>query len=388
MTEVPEDEPFAGLGFDTRAIHVGQPPDPAFGAVVMPIYATSTYAHEAVGKHKGYEYSRSQNPTRTALEQCLASLEGARFGSCFASGMAAEDAVLRRLKPGQHLILPHDAYGGTYRLLARVLDANLSTVDLSDLAAVRAAWRPETALVWVESPTNPLLGIVDIAEIAQFAHDRGAVCVVDNTFATPWLQQPLALGADVVVHSATKYLGGHSDVVGGFVGTNDPDLAEQVAFVQRAAGAVPSPFDCFLVLRGVKTLSVRMERHCDNADAIVRLLSEHPAVTDIRYPGLVSHPGHEVATRQMGRYGAMISFSVRGGEEAALAVVAATKVFTLAESLGGVESLIEHPSRMTHASVVGSPLAVDPAMIRISVGIEDAADLVADLRQALDSLPD
>ncbi|MGH9227066.1 MAG: cystathionine gamma-synthase [Acidimicrobiales bacterium] len=387
MSEVPGDDGFAHLGFDTRAIHVGQPPDPTTGAVVTPIYATSTYAHEGVGKHKGYEYSRSQNPTRAALEQCLASLEGARYGSCFASGMAAEDAILRRLEPGQHLLLPHDAYGGTYRLLARVLHADLSTVDLSDLAAVEAAWRPETALVWVETPTNPLLGIVDIAEIASFAHERGAVCVVDNTFATPWLQQPLALGADVVVHSATKYLGGHSDVVGGFVATNDLDLAESIAFVQKAAGAVPSPFDCFLVLRGVKTLSVRMARHCANAEAIVALLTSHRAVTNIRYPGLPTHAGYDVATRQMRHYGAMIAFSVRGGEEAALAVVAATRVFTLAESLGGVESLIEHPARMTHASVVGSPLAVDPAMIRLSVGIEDADDLVADLRQALDSIP-
>ena len=387
MTEVAGDDPFAGLGFDTRAIHVGQPPDPATGAVVTPIYQTSTFAHEGVGHHKGYEYSRSQNPTRSALEQCLASLEGARFGSCFASGMAAEDAILRRLKPGQHLLLPHDAYGGTYRLLARVLHADMTTVDLSDLAAVAAAWRPETDLVWVETPTNPLLGIVDIAAIAAFAHQRGARCVVDNTFATPYLQQPLSLGADVVVHSATKYLGGHSDVVGGFVGCNDPELAESIAFVQRAAGAVPGPFDCFLVLRGVKTLSVRMDRHCANAEAVVALLTTHPAVVDIRYPGLPTHAGYDVATRQMRRYGAMISFSVQGGEDAALAVVAATKVFTLAESLGGVESLIEHPARMTHASVVGSPLAVDPGMIRISVGIEDAGDLVADLRQALDSLP-
>ena len=386
MSELPDDEPFAALGFDTRAIHVGQPPDPTTGAVVTPIYQTSTYAHEAVGKHKGYEYSRSQNPTRTALEQCLASLEGARFGSCFASGMAAEDAILRRLKPTDHLLIPHDAYGGTYRLLARVLEADMTTVDLSDLAAVEAAWRPETKLVWVETPTNPLLGIVDIAAVAQFAHERGAVCVVDNTFATPWLQQPLALGADLVVHSATKYLGGHSDVVGGFVATNDAGLAGEIAFVQKAAGAVPSPFDCFLVLRGVKTLSVRMARHCENASAVVALLATHPAVENIRYPGLPTHPGYDVATRQMRHYGAMVSFTVWGGEEAALAVVAATRVFTLAESLGGVESLIEHPARMTHASVVGSPLAVDPGLIRISVGIEDADDLVADLRQALDAL--
>jgi cystathionine gamma-synthase len=387
VTRFPGCDGFAGLGFDTRAIHVGQPPDPATGAVVTPIYQTSTFAHEEVGRHRGYEYSRSANPTRTALEACLASLEGARHGFCFASGMAAEDAILRRVvRAGGHLLIPHDAYGGTYRLLARVLEADFTPVDLSDLAAVEAAWRPQTAMVWVESPTNPLLSIVDIAAVAELAHARGAACVVDNTFATPWLQRPLALGADAVVHSATKYLGGHSDVIGGFVACDDDDLAESVGFVQRAAGAVPSPFDCFLVLRGVKTLGVRMERHCANAERIVDLLAGHAAVVDIRYPGLPSHPGHAVAARQMRAFGAMVSFSVAGGEEAALAVVAATGVFTLAESLGGVESLIEHPARMTHASVVGSPLEVDPGLIRISVGIEDADDLVADLGQALDRL--
>jgi cystathionine gamma-synthase len=384
MTEVPQDDGFADLGFDTRAIHAGQPPDPATGAVVTPIYQTSTFAQEGVGLHKGYEYSRSSNPTRAALEACLASLEGARFGLAFASGMAAEDAVLRGVKRGQHLLIPHDAYGGTYRLLARVLEAHFTAVDLSDLAAVEAAWREETAMVWVETPTNPLLSIVDIAEIGALAHARGAVCVVDNTFATPWLQQPLAVGADIVVHSATKYLGGHSDVVGGFAGCSDPELAGSIGFVQNAAGAIPGPFDCFLVLRGVKTLGLRMERHCANAEAIVDLLCSHPAVTQVRYPGLPSHPGHEVAAKQMRRFGAMVSFVVHGGEEAALALVKATNVFTLAESLGGVESLIEHPHRMTHASVVGSPLEVDPGLIRISVGIEDPADLVEDLRQALD----
>ncbi|HEX6596884.1 MAG TPA: cystathionine gamma-synthase [Acidimicrobiales bacterium] len=386
MTEVPADDGFAGLGFDTRAIHVGQPPDPATGAVVTPIYQTSTFAHDEVGRHRGYEYSRAANPTRTALEACLASLEGARYGFCFASGMAAEDAILRRLRPDQHVLIPHDAYGGTYRLLARLLQANFTPVDLSDLAAVEAAWRPETAMVWVESPTNPLLSIVDIAAVADFAHTRGAACVVDNTFATPWLQLPLDLGADVVVHSATKYLGGHSDVIGGFAACNDPDVAESLGFVQRAAGAVPGPFDCFLVMRGVKTLSVRMARHCANAEAVVDLLAGHAAVVDIRYPGLPSHPGHATAARQMRAFGAMVSFTVSGGEEAALAVVAATNVFTLAESLGGVESLIEHPARMTHASVVGSPLEVNPGLIRISVGIEDPDDLVADLRQALNRL--
>ncbi len=386
MTEVPQDDGFAGLAFDTRAIHVGQPPDPSTGAVVTPIFQTSTYAQEAVGRHKGYEYSRTANPTRVALEACLASLEGARFGLAFASGMAAEDAVLRRLRTGQHVLIPHDAYGGTYRLVARVLDADFTAVDLSDLAAVEAAWKPETSLVWVETPTNPLLSIVDIAAVAAFARQRGALTVVDNTFATPWLQRPLELGADVVVHSATKYLGGHSDVLGGFVACNDPELASSIGFVQNAAGAVPGPFDCFLVLRGIKTLGVRMARHCDNAKAVVELLRAHPAVRSIRYPGLPEHPGHEVAARQMRDFGAMISFVVRGGEDAAVALVASTTVFTLAESLGGVESLIEHPARMTHASVVGSPLAVDPGLIRISVGIEDPADLSADLAQALDRL--
>jgi cystathionine gamma-synthase len=387
VTELPPEEPFAHSGFDTRAIHVGQPPDPATGAVVTPIYATSTYAQEGVGSHKGFEYSRSSNPTRVALEACLASLEGARFGLAFASGMAAEDAVLRRLRAGQHVLIPHDAYGGTYRLIARVLHANFTAVDLSDVGAVEAAWRPGTAMVWVETPTNPLLGIVDIGAVAAFAHERGATCVVDNTFATPWLQQPLTLGADVVVHSATKYLGGHSDVVGGFVACNDAELAASIGFVQNAAGAVPGPFDCFLVLRGVKTLSVRMARHCANAEAVVELLTAHPAVAQVLYPGLASHPGHDVAARQMRHFGAMVSFAVRGGEKAAMAVVSDTRLFTLAESLGGVESLIEHPARMTHASVVGSPLEVDPGLIRISVGIEDAVDLVADLGRALDRLP-
>ncbi len=301
--------------------------------------------------------------------------------------MAAEDAVARSLPlRSGHLVIPHDAYGGTYRLVAKLLDVEFTAVDLSDRAALEAAWRPETAAVWVETPTNPLLGIVDIAAVAAFAHARGAVCVVDNTFATPWLQRPLGLGADVVVHSASKYLGGHSDVVGGFAACNDPALADTLGLVQRAAGAVPGPFDCFLVLRGVKTLSVRMARHCANAAAVVELLCAHPAVAGVRYPGLASHPGHDVATRQMRDYGAMVAFTVHGGEEAALALAGRTRLFTLAESLGGVESLVGHPARMSHAAVVGSPLEVDPALIRLSVGIEDPADLVADLRQALDSL--
>jgi cystathionine gamma-synthase len=357
--------------------------------VVTPIYQTSTYAQQGVGGHKGYEYSRASNPTRAALERCLASLEDARFGFAFASGMAAEDAVIRSLaRSGDrgHLVIPHDAYGGTYRLVARLLDTDFTAVDLSDLAAVEAALRPDTDVVWVETPTNPLLGVVDIAAVAARARAHQAVCVVDNTFATPWLPRPLALGADVVVHSSSKYLGGHSDVVSGFAACNDPDLADAIGLVQRGAGAVPGPFDCFLVLRGVKTLSLRMARHCANAAAIVDLLGAHPAVASVRYPGLASHPGHAIAARQMRDYGAMISFTVRGGEDAALAVAARTRLFTLAESLGGVESLIGHPARMSHAAVVGSPLEVDPALIRLSVGIEDAADLVADLRQALDSV--
>ena len=385
-TEVPQDDGFAGLGFATRAIHVGQPPDPTTGAVVTPIFQTSTFAQEAVGRHKGFEYSRTANPTRAALEACLASLEGARYGLAFASGMAAEDAVLRALRPGQHLLIPDDAYGGTYRLVARVLEADFTPVDLSDLAAIEAAWTPRTALVWMESPTNPLLNIVDIAAVADFARRRGAITVVDNTFATPWLQRPLELGADVVVHSATKYLGGHSDVLGGFVACNDSELAQSISLVQNAAGGVPGPFDCFLVLRGIKTLAVRMDRHCANARAVVELLRSQPAVTSVRYPGLSEHPGHAVAARQMRDFGAMVSFVVSGGEEAAVSLVASTKVFTLAGSLGGVESLIEHPAQMSHASVVGSPLAVDPGLVRISVGIEDAADLTADLSQALDRL--
>lgn len=377
---------FESMAFETRAIHVGQEPDAATGAVITPIHTSTTFVQDGVGHHKGFEYSRSGNPTRQALERCLASLEGAEHGLAFASGMAAEDTVMRRLKPTDHLIVPHDAYGGTYRLAARVLHANLTTVDLADPAALDAAWRPETAMVWVETPTNPLLGIADIAAVAAAARERGALCVVDNTFATPWLQRPLELGAHLAVHSATKYLGGHSDVVGGFLATNDDGLADELGFIQRAAGAVPSPFDCYLVLRGVKTLGVRMERHCANARAVVDLLGSHPAVDSVRYPGLPDHPGHDVAARQMRDFGGMVSFTVAGGEDAALRVVGRTRVFTLAESLGGVESLIEHPARMTHASVVGSPLAVDPGLIRLSVGIEDAGDLVADLRQALDSL--
>jgi cystathionine gamma-synthase len=377
-----------GAGFETRAIHVGQEPDPVTGAVVTPISLATTFRQDEVGKHGGYEYARTGNPTRRALEQCVASLEGASRGLAFASGMAAEDTVLRALlAPGDHVVIPDDAYGGTFRLVAQVLAATgieWSAVDLTDASAVGAALRTTTKAVWVETPTNPMLTVVDIAAIAAIAHRHGACLVVDNTFATPYLQTPLELGADVVVHSSTKYLGGHSDVVGGFVATNDDDLADSCAFLQNAVGAVPSPFDCYLVLRGVKTLGVRMDRHCSNARAIAEMLDGHPDVERVLWPGLSGHPGHDVAARQMRGSGGMVSFLAAGGEEAALALVARTKVFTLAESLGAVESLIEHPARMTHASVADSPLAVDPALVRLSVGLESVEDLVADLRGALD----
>ena len=377
------------FGFETRAIHAGQAPDDTTGAVVTPIYQTSTYAQDEVGVHRGYEYSRTANPTRTALERCLASLEGAASGFAFASGMAAEDAVLRLLPADSHIVIPNDAYGGTYRLVTKVFGPaglKYSAVDLSDIDQLVDAWRPETRLVWVESPTNPLLGIVDIAAVARLARERGARCVVDNTFATPYLQQPLALGADVVVHSTTKYLGGHSDVIGGFVAVNDVGLAAHVAYLQNAVGAVPGPFDCFLVLRGLKTLALRMDRHCVNAAAVVEMLERHSAVASVRYPGLRTHPGHEVAVRQMRDFGGMVAFTLAGGEEAALKLVGRARLFTLAESLGAVESLIEHPARMTHASVAGSELAVDPALVRLSVGLETGPDLVDDLRQALDGV--
>jgi cystathionine gamma-synthase len=376
-------------GFETRAIHAGQDPDPQTGAVVTPISLATTFAQDAVGEHRGYEYGRTGSPTRRALEQCLASLEGAAHGLAFASGMAAEDAVLRLLVPGDHVIIPDDAYGGTYRLVSKVLapmGVEWSAVDLTSADALGAACRDTTKIVWVETPTNPLLTVVDIAAVSELAHQRGARVVVDNTFATPYLQNPLALGADVVVHSSTKYLGGHSDVVGGLVAVDDDELAERFAFFQNAVGGVPSPFDCYLVLRGIKTLALRMDRHCVNAAAVVDALATHAAVSRVLWPGLVDHPGHEVARRQMRGFGGMVSFLAAGGEEAALSIVAKTRVFTLAESLGAVESLIEHPARMTHASAADSPLAVDPALVRLSVGIETADDLVTDLRQALDSV--
>jgi cystathionine gamma-synthase len=376
-------------GFSTRAIHAGQAPDPTTGAVVAPIYATSTFAQDGVGGTRGgYEYSRSANPTRTALEECLAALEGGSRGFAFASGLAAEDTLLRTIgRPGKHLVLPDDAYGGSFRLFARAYDAwglHVDSVPLTDLAAVEAAIRPgETCAVWVETPTNPLLNVADIAAIAELAHAGGALLVVDNTFASPYLQQPLELGADVVVHSTTKYCGGHSDVVGGALVVADPELGEQIAFYHNALGAVAGPFDSWLVLRGLKTLAVRMERHSDNAEAVAAFLAEHRAVSDVYYPGLVSHPGYDLAKRQMRRPGGIVSFRVRGGEQAALDVCARTEVIILGESLGGVESLIEHPGRMTHASVSGTALEVPPDLIRLSVGIEDVHDLIADLDQAL-----
>jgi cystathionine gamma-synthase len=381
-----EEDTQSGWGFDTRAVHAGQDPDPATGAVVIPISLSTTFAQQGVGGHKGFEYSRSGNPTRAALEACVASLESARHGLAFASGLAAEDNILRLVPPSGRVVLGNDAYGGTFRLIARVwgpLGMRWSAVDLTDLDALARDWPADTAMVWLETPTNPLLTCIDIEAVAAIAHDRGALVVVDNTFATPYLQQPLTLGADIVVHSATKYLGGHSDVVGGFVAVDDDTLADRLRFTQNAAGAVPAPFDCYLVLRGVKTLAVRMERHCLNARAIVDLLVGHPAVERVLYPQLPDHPGHAAAARQMRDFGGMVSFTLRAGAEAAKRVAAATELFVLAESLGAVESLIEHPGEMTHASVAGSPLEVPANLLRLSVGIESSTDLVADLDHAL-----
>ena len=376
-------------GFSTKAIHAGQEPDPTTGAVILPIHPSSTYAQDGVGgTRSGYEYSRSANPTRTALQECLAALEGGRHAVAFGSGMGASDVLLRvLLSPGDHIVIPHDAYGGTFRLVDKVLrpwGIEHTPVDLADVAALRAALRPETRGIWCETPTNPLLGIADIAAVADVAREAQARLVVDNTFASPYLQSPLALGADVVLHSTTKYIGGHSDVVGGALITSDDALAEQLLFTQNAVGSVPSPFDAWLTLRGVKTLAVRMERHSDNAERVVAFLTGHPAVAEVYYPGLPEHPGHEAAAKQMRRFGGMVSIRLRGGREAALRVCAATEVFTLAESLGGVESLIEHPGQMTHMSVAGSALQVPDDLVRLSVGIEDVEDLVEDLRNALD----
>ena len=374
--------------FETLAIHAGNTADPLTGAVVPPIYQVSTYKQDGVGGLRGgYEYSRSANPTRTALEENLAALEGGRRGLAFASGLAAEDCLLRTLlTPGDHVVIPNDAYGGTFRLFAKVVarwGVEWSVADTSDPAAVRAALTPKTKVVWVETPSNPLLGITDIAAVAQVARDAGARLVVDNTFATPYLQQPLSLGADVVVHSLTKYMGGHSDVVGGALVTGDAGLGEELAFHQNAMGAVAGPFDSWLVLRGTKTLSVRMDRHSENAVKVADMLTRHARVTSVLYPGLPEHPGHEAAAKQMKSFGGMVSFRVAGGEEAAVEVCNRAKIFTLGESLGGVESLIEHPGRMTHASVAGSALEVPADLVRLSVGIENAEDLLEVLQQAL-----
>jgi cystathionine gamma-synthase len=374
-------------GFDTLAIHAGQDPDPRTGAVVPPIYQTSTYAQDAVGAPRlGYEYSRSANPTRDSLQECLAALEGGRRGLAFASGLAAEDTLLRALcGPGDHVVIPGDAYGGTYRLFARVAQRwglEFTPADIHHVDAVRSAVRPGTKLIWVETPTNPLLGIADIATLAGVARDAGALLVVDNTFASPYLQQPLALGADIVVHSTTKYIGGHSDVVGGALVVGDSALGEELAYHQNAMGAINGPFDAWLTLRGIKTLGVRMDRHCDNAERIAEFLVGHPAVGEVLYPGRPEHPGHDVAAKQMRRFGGMISFRAAAGEAAAIEVCNRTKLWVLGESLGGVESLIEHPATMTHASVAGSPLEVPSDLVRLSVGIESVDDLLADLEQA------
>ncbi|GGP51141.1 MULTISPECIES: cystathionine gamma-synthase [Streptomyces] len=374
--------------FETIAIHAGNTADPLTGAVVPPIYQVSTYKQDGVGGLRGgYEYSRSANPTRTALEENLAALEGGVRGLAFASGLAAEDCLLRTLLvPGDHVVIPNDAYGGTFRLFAKVVSrwgVEWSVADTSDPASVRAAVTDRTKAIWVETPSNPLLGITDIAAIAAVAKDAGAKLVVDNTFASPYLQQPLALGADVVVHSLTKYMGGHSDVVGGALVTNSAELGEELAYHQNAMGAVAGPFDSWLVLRGIKTLPVRMDRHSENAGKIAEMLTRHPKVSQVLYPGLPEHPGHEVAAKQMRAFGGMISFRVTGGEQEAVDLCARTKVFTLGESLGGVESLIEHPGRMTHASVAGSALEVPGDLVRLSVGIENVDDLLADLQQAL-----
>jgi cystathionine gamma-synthase len=375
--------------FETQAIHAGQDPDPLTGAVVPPIYQTSTYKQDGVGGTRGgYEYSRTANPTRAALEECLAALENGAKALAFASGMAAEDCLLRTLcRPGDHVLIPADAYGGTFRLFDKVLTRwglSYGTVRQNDLEAVaRAAAQRKPRLIWAESPTNPLLSVIDIRALAEIARDNDALLVTDNTFASPYLQRPLELGADVVVHSTTKYIGGHSDVVGGAVIVKDAAHAADLAFNQNATGGVAGPFDAWLTLRGVKTLAVRMDRHCANAMRVAQMLAAHPAVSEVFYPGLPGHPDHKVAAEQMRGFGGMVSFRVAGGEEKAVKVCGETRLFTLGESLGGVESLIEHPARMTHASTSGSPLEVPGDLVRLSVGLEDAGDLLEDLRQAL-----
>jgi cystathionine beta-lyase/cystathionine gamma-synthase len=373
------------MDFETRAIHEGQEPDPATGAITTPIYLTSTYVQDAVGEHKGYDYSRVANPTRTALQQCLASLESADHGVAFASGLGAVSTIMHLLSPGDRMVLIADVYGGVYRMTSQVYEPKgyvfdyLPAAEFDDLGS---HLDERTRIVWIETPSNPLLNIVDIKKAAEAAHAAGALLVVDNTFATPYLQRPLELGADIVVHSTTKYLGGHSDVVGGFAATNDPTIAERLFFLQKSLGAVPGPLDCWLVLRGIKTLAVRMRQHCQNAHAISGVLERHPRVEQVFYPGLPRHPGHEIAARQMRDFGGMISFLAESEEEAA-ALVASTKIFKLAESLGGVESLIELPARMTHASTADAPFAAPRNLIRLSVGLESAEDLVEDLEVAL-----
>ena len=373
------------MDFETRAIHAGQEPDPTTGAVTVPIYQTSTYAQEGVGVHKGYDYSRVANPTRTALQICLASLEGAEHGIAFSSGLGATTTLMHLLNPGDRVVLIADVYGGVYRMTSQVYEPKGYVFDYlpaSEFANLRPHLDERTRMVWIETPSNPMLNVVDIRATAEAAHEVGALVVVDNTFASPYLQQPLALGADAVVHSTTKYLGGHSDVVGGFVATNDPTVAERLLFLQKSLGAIPGPFDSWLVLRGVKTLAVRMRQQCENARRVVGFLEAHPAIERVLYPGLPSHPGHEIAASQMRDFGAMISFLAESEEEA-VGLSARTKIWKLAESLGGVESLIEHPARMTHASTADAPFAAPRNLVRLSVGIESADDLVADLEAAL-----
>jgi cystathionine gamma-lyase len=378
------------MRFATRAIHVGQEPDPATGATIVPIYQTSTYTQEAPGQHKGYEYSRTANPTRTALEECVASLEGADYGLAFASGLAATIATMSLLSPGDHVVAGDDLYGGTYRLFDKVLPRTggleFTYADTTDPGAVEEALRPETKLLWIETPTNPMLTLSDIKELSEMAHKRGAVVAVDNTFASPYFQNPLALRADVVVHSTTKYMGGHSDVVGGVVATSNRDFYEGIKFYQNAAGAVPGPFDSWIVLRGLKTLAVRMRRHEKNALAVAEFLQDHPQVEKVNYPGLPGHPQHELAKRQMSGFSGMVSFTLIGGAEAAYAAVQKTKIFSFAESLGGVESLITHPATMTHAAIPKEKRearGVTDGLMRLSVGIEDKEDLIADLEGAI-----
>jgi cystathionine beta-lyase/cystathionine gamma-synthase len=370
------------MDFETRAIHEGQQPDPATGAITTPIYQTSTFVQDAVGENKGYDYSRSGNPTRTALQVCLASLEGAERGAAFSSGLGAVTTLMHLINPGERVVCVDDVYGGVYRMFSQIYAPKGYEIDFVPDAEVAAAIDERTRLVWLETPTNPMLNLVDIKAAADAAHAVGALVVVDNTFATPYLQRPLELGADVVVHSTTKYLGGHSDLIGGFAATNDPTVAERLYFLQKSLGAVPGPFDSWLVLRGLKTLAIRMRQHCENARAIAEFLEGHPKVEQVLYPGLESHPGHEIAQRQMSDFGGMISF-LASSEEEAIAICERTKIWKLAESLGGVESLIELPAQMTHASTADAPFAVPKNLIRLSVGIESADDLIADLEAAL-----